>query len=250
MLTVLTLRLNVSCVNINLMSRDSTYHHGDLRAALLKAAAAEIERSGYENLSLRELAASLGVSRAAPYRHFADRRALLSALAADGFRQLTAGHRAAAGRTARARLQAAGRAYLAFASARPQLYRLMFVSDLFSAAAGPLDPGLLEAGGESYQVFEDMVAATLGNVGDKAVKAATITYMSSTYGFALLRINDRLKPFMYGDLRPDDLVEALLSVKVTVLPGRDGMRSKGRPPRMVSSSPGLTGRSSSHRKPK
>jgi AcrR family transcriptional regulator len=247
MLTALTLRLNVSCVNINPMTGDSSYHHGDLRAALLKAAAAEIERSGYENLSLRELAASLGVSRAAPYRHFVDRRALLSALAADGFTQLTASHRAATGRTARARLQAAGRAYLAFAAARPQLYRLMFVSDLFSAAAGPLDPGLLEAGGESYQVFEDMVAATLGNVGDKAVKAATITYMSSTYGFALLRINDRLKPFMYGDLRPDDLVDALLSVKVTVLPGRAGKRNKARTARMVSSSPGLTGRSSSNR---
>jgi AcrR family transcriptional regulator len=247
MLTALTLRPNVSCVNINLMTGDSTYHHGDLRAALLKAAEAEIERSGYENLSLRELAASLGVSRAAPYRHFVDRRALLSALAADGFRQLTESHRAAKGRTARTRLQAAGRAYLAFAAARPQLYRLMFVADLFSAAAGPLDPGLLEAGGESYQVFEDMVAATLGDVGDKAVKAATITYMSSTYGFALLRINDRLKPFMYGELRPDDLVDALLSVKVTVLPGRSGKRGGGRPPRIVSSSPGLTGRSSSHR---
>ena len=67
------------------MKSDSSYHHGDLRAALVKAAAAEIERSGYENLSLRELAESLGVSRAAPYRHFADRRALLAAVAADGF---------------------------------------------------------------------------------------------------------------------------------------------------------------------
>ncbi len=127
----------------------------------------------------------------------------------------------------------------------------MFVADLFSAAAGPLDPGLLEAGGESYQVFEDMVAATLGDVGDKAVKAATITYMSSTYGFALLRINDRLKPFMYGDLRPDDLVEALLSVKVTVLPGRARQEAARHAlARKVASSPGLTGRSSNHRKPK
>jgi len=59
------------------MKNDSSYHHGDLRAALIKAATAEIERGGYENLSLRELADSVGVSRGAPYRHFADRRALL-----------------------------------------------------------------------------------------------------------------------------------------------------------------------------
>ncbi len=53
MLTSLTLRQNVSCVNIDFMTRDSTdrssYHHGDLRAALISAAAAEIERGGYEN---------------------------------------------------------------------------------------------------------------------------------------------------------------------------------------------------------
>ena len=72
---------------------NSTYHHGDLRAALLKVATAEIERVGYESLSLRELAEKLGVSRAAPYRHFADRRALLAAVAAEGFDELTAIHR-------------------------------------------------------------------------------------------------------------------------------------------------------------
>ena len=68
----------MSYVNIGFMSKNVTYHHGDLRAALITAAAAEIERVGYENLSLRELAASLNVSRAAPYRHFVDRRALLA----------------------------------------------------------------------------------------------------------------------------------------------------------------------------
>src|SRR5258708_8818227 len=110
MLTSLTLRRKVSCVNIDFMTRDSTdrssYHHGDLRAALIRAAAAEIERGGYENLSLRELAGTLGVSRAAPYRHFADRRALLAVLAARGFDELTAIHRKAiaGGRTPQARL--------------------------------------------------------------------------------------------------------------------------------------------------
>jgi AcrR family transcriptional regulator len=229
MLTMLTLHPNVSCVNINLMSKESsnqsTYHHGDLRAALVNAAAAEIERSGYETLSLRELAASLGVSRAAPYRHFVDRRALLAALAAEGFDDLTAIHRKAiaGGKTPQARLIAAGRGYLAFAAERPQLFRLMFVSDLLSGGTVP-DPELIRAAGESYQVFEGMVAATLDNPDDSAIKAATIAIMSSTYGFALLRMGDRLKPFMYGRLTQAELVEAVLSMKVATLPRAAGRK--------------------------
>src|SRR5258708_27920635 len=94
MLTSLTLRQNVSCVNIDFMTRDSTdrssYHHGDLRAALISAAAAEIERGGYENLSLRELAGALRGARAAPHPHFPHPPAPLAALAAQGLYPLTA----------------------------------------------------------------------------------------------------------------------------------------------------------------
>jgi AcrR family transcriptional regulator len=200
------------------MNKDSPYHHGDLRAALLGAATAEIERGGYENLSLRELAASLGVSRAAPYRHFVDRRALLAALAAEGFEELAAIYRKAigTGKTPRTRLAVSGRAYLAFAAERPQLFRLMFASDLFDA--GPLDPALTKAAGDCYQVFEGLVAATLDAPDESAIKAATIAMMSSTYGFALLRMGDRLKPFMVGRLTQSDLIDAVLSIEVTRLP--------------------------------
>jgi AcrR family transcriptional regulator len=202
------------------MADDSTYHHGDLRAALVKAAAAAIERGGYENLSLRELAESLGVSRAAPYRHFADRRALLAAVAAEGFGRLTAIYRkaAASGKPPQARLAAAGRGYLAFAAEQPQLFRLMFVSDLLSGAAGPPEPVLIKAASESYDEFESLVAATLDDPDDGAVKAAAIAIMSTSYGFALLRMNDRLRPFMYGPLTPSELVDAVLSIKVATRP--------------------------------
>ena len=195
-----------------------TYHHGDLRAVLMTAAAAEIERIGYENLSLRELAASLDVSRAAPYRHFVDRRALLAALAAGGFDELAAIYRTASGtgKTPQARLHASGRAYLAFADERPQLFRLMFASDLFNAR--PLDTMLIKAAGTCYQVFESLVAATLDDPDDNMIKAATIALMSSSYGFALLRMGDRLRPFMVGQLTQSDLVDAVLSIEVTTLP--------------------------------
>jgi AcrR family transcriptional regulator len=200
------------------MEKISTYHHGDLRAALMSAAAAEIEKIGYENLSLRELAASLEVSRGAPYRHFADRRALLASLAAEGFDKLTVIYREAIGTggSPEARLASSGRAYLAFASERPQLFRLMFASDLLTAP--PLDPILIKSAGTCYEVFESLVAATLDDPDDCAIKAATIATMSTTYGFALLRMGERFKPFMVGRLTQGDLIEAVLSMKVTKLP--------------------------------
>jgi AcrR family transcriptional regulator len=206
-----------------------TYHHGDLRAALITAAAAEIERIGYESLSLRELAVSLGVSRAAPYRHFADRRALLATLATGGFDELAAIYRKAAvtGKTPQLRLAASGRAYLAFAEQRPQLFRLMFASDLFNAQ--PLDPMLTEAAGACYQAFESLVAATLDDPDDNTVKAVTIAMMSCSYGFALLRMGDRLRPFMVGGLTPGDLIDAVLSIEVTSLPQVAGRKRRKKP---------------------
>src|ERR1041384_6768453 len=64
------------------------YHHGDLRRALLDEAVATIRAEGVEGLTLREIGARLGVSRTALYRHFADKEALLEAVATEGFRIL------------------------------------------------------------------------------------------------------------------------------------------------------------------
>lgn len=72
-----------------------TYHHGDLRAACLRAARELLEEDGSAGLSLRAVARRAGVSATAPYRHFADRDALVSAVAAQGYREL-AEHLAAA----------------------------------------------------------------------------------------------------------------------------------------------------------
>ena len=74
--------------------RDS-YHHGDLRATLLGVAAHMIAERGVEGVTMRGLAEQIGVSRSAPYRHFADKAALLAAVAEDGFKRLAAGLRAA-----------------------------------------------------------------------------------------------------------------------------------------------------------
>jgi len=97
----------------------STYHHGDLPAALLRAAGQTLEKKGIGALSLREAARRAGVSHNAPYRHFPDREALLAALAAEGFAMLGERLRAYTGREM-------GEAYVRFALEQPQRFRLMF----------------------------------------------------------------------------------------------------------------------------
>lgn len=103
-----------------------TYHHGDLRTALVAEGLRQLE-NGADSVSLRGLAKSVGVSPNAPYRHFADRSALMGALAAEGFHRFTEAIVAAgSNQDPVAGLIAFGEAYLEFARAEPALYRLMF----------------------------------------------------------------------------------------------------------------------------
>ncbi|OBK85462.1 TetR/AcrR family transcriptional regulator [Mycobacterium sp. 1165178.9] len=103
----------------------SSYHHGDLRAALLTTAMGMLERG--ESFSIRAVAREAGVSPTAPYRHFPDREALESALAAQGLRDLKSAltrDRELPGNIED--LAGLGVAYVEFALRRPALFRLMF----------------------------------------------------------------------------------------------------------------------------
>jgi AcrR family transcriptional regulator len=109
------------------MSPKTTYHHGDLRAALLRAAIELLEESGETALSLRAVARRAGVSTAAPYRHYADREALVSAIAGIGYRELA--ERLAAAHPSPStpeQLASVAIAYVQFALERPALFRIMF----------------------------------------------------------------------------------------------------------------------------
>jgi AcrR family transcriptional regulator len=105
------------------------YHHGNLRTALLAQAERTVRERGVQDLSLRELARDIGVSHGAPRRHFADRQALLDALAESGFERLGAALRSAvnrAGENFQARLEATAAAYIRFATRDAALLELMF----------------------------------------------------------------------------------------------------------------------------
>ena len=111
-----------------------SYHHGNLRAALVRAAGDILDQSGAATLTLREAARRAGVSHSAPYRHFADREALLAEVVAQGFMQLAATLREAAS----AGGAEVARAYLRFALGHPSRYRLMYAGEISPARRADL----------------------------------------------------------------------------------------------------------------
>lgn len=188
------------------------YHHGDLRAALLREAGRVLTASGPEALSLRELARALGVSHNAPYRHFANREALLATLAADGFRELTAdGHEAARNAEAGDAMRARALAYIRFALRRPAIFKLMFASDISGRAHA-------ELGDAARTGFFALRAALTGGATDRAANDAALAAWAFVHGIAHLIIDGQVPPALAADRTPEALA-------------RDIMEAFGRPRR-------------------
>lgn len=115
-----------------------SYHHGNLRAALVAEARRLLAREGLEALTLRAVARAAGVSQTAPYRHFADRRALVAAVAGEGFRELeTAMAAAMADGGGRQGFRGVALAYVRFGRQHPALYRVMFGPEVANTEALP-----------------------------------------------------------------------------------------------------------------
>jgi AcrR family transcriptional regulator len=135
-----------------------TYHHGDLRDALVQAALREVEQSGPEAISLKALAKQLGVSQPAPYRHFADREALLEAVTAEAFRQFSAFLRGSIAKPSkRSKLSRLAQATLSFGLRRNGIYRLMFASRTMACA--PKGSELHNAAMQTFALLIDALEA-------------------------------------------------------------------------------------------
>ncbi|WBB81255.1 TetR/AcrR family transcriptional regulator [Micromonospora sp. WMMD882] len=181
------------------------YHHGNLRTTLLAAAERSLRQHGAEQLSLRELAREVGVSHAAPRRHFPDRQALLDALAEAGFARLHAELRAAqdaAGEEFGPRLHAVAAAYLRFATEDAALLALMFAgkhradaAQLVAAAAAPF--GLLD------RLIRQGQAAGVLEPGDS--QRAGIVLFATLQGIATL---------VNGNLVPPDMLDGIVTTAV------------------------------------
>ena len=136
----------------------NTYHHGDLRDALVHAALVEVEQAGPETISLKALAKKLGVSQPAPYRHFADREALLEAVTAAAFRQFSATLREAIAKPSRrSKLSRFAQTTLSFGLRRNGIYRLMFASRIM--ACSPKGGELHNAAMETFALLVEALEA-------------------------------------------------------------------------------------------
>ncbi len=166
------------------------YHHGNLRTALVDAGLAHLELAGEtgKELNLRELARQVGVSATATYRHFANKEALLTAIAAEGFRRFTAAQTLAflAEPDHRKAFFATGRAYVQFAQQQPALFKLMFSS----FASKQQDPEISEVMEFAYYGLRKRVALVLDRADDDPIVAtAVLQAWSMTHGLSHLVVD-------------------------------------------------------------
>lgn len=191
--------MSCQCQDVAMGESRGTYHHGDLRRALLDAAAAEIAEHGPGAISLRAIARRAGVSHAAPAHHFGDRAGLLSAVASDGFRRMNEAMTAAAAAVGEgSALAALGRAYVDFARAHPGEFAIMFRPELLD----PDDPELIEQGDAAHRRLTGAIADAPGGDGDAEVTAARAWAL--VHGLATLVINGSLPD-------DDDFVHAVIA---------------------------------------
>ena len=168
-----------------------SYHHGDLRAALIEAGLSLLASRDADDLSLREVARTVGVSATAVYRHFPDKSALMTALAREGLDRLAREQHAASAEAGGgpAGFAATGRAYVRFALANPALFRLIFASPVLQTT----DEREHASQSEAFRFLQANAAAA---VDDRSRTGATgivaVRAWAMVHGLAMLMLDGQL----------------------------------------------------------
>ncbi len=201
--------------------RGGRYHHGNLREALIRAALDMIAERGLAGLAVAELARAVGVSPAAPYRHFRDRNALLAEVARRGFEQLAAEMETAwdGGRPDPVgAIERCGQAYLAFARREPAAFAAMFGDGAANVAAGHADRDAL-AEDAGVRRASDAALAVLRRAAEAACAAGTaqrrppalmvaLHIWSLAHGVAALFVGGEQAMRRKLPMTPEELLEA------------------------------------------
>jgi AcrR family transcriptional regulator len=167
--------------------KKQAYHHGDLRGALIRTALVLIEEHGVKGLALSDAAKLVGVSVAAPYRHFKDKEALLAEIAAEGFvlfRDALARAAASCPANKSKRLVELGVAYVEFAVEHPSHFRVMW------EGAVPKDkyPKVQQAAYEAYLILERAVIELIPRSSLERQQALIAAAWSVVHGYAALAL--------------------------------------------------------------
>lgn len=163
---------------------EPSYHHGDLKRALIDAALELLDAEGADGVGLREVARKVGVSPAAPYRHFRGQQALLEAVATEGFRRFSAMMAAQDELPEPAQFPAMAEAYVRFALVQPALFRLMFSRSIDKRGNKPL----AEAAREAYA---SLAKAAAREVPDAPSEGAVIAW-SFVHGLSMLLLDEQI----------------------------------------------------------
>jgi AcrR family transcriptional regulator len=171
------------------LPRKGSYHHGELREALIAAARQLVVERGAENFSLADACRVAGVSTAAPYRHFRDKDEILEEIAARGFDEMSerSGRAVMAhGPGTLAGIVAMGQAYVAFAREETAIFRLMFGQDpVLKQAVAVRDQGHACFA----QVIAQVEAYCLANGVDGDAKFIAVKLWTFVHGAASLTID-------------------------------------------------------------
>lgn len=175
---------------------ENQYHHGDLRNALIQAGLLVLSEAGVDGLNLRAVARRAGVSHAAPYRHFADKEALLAAMAEDGFQRLGQQISEALATTEgnwTKKIHVLGTGYIRFAVENRDAFRLMFSHVI---AHRERHPALYVAAKSGLWALQRVIEAgqIAGEFVDSDVSSLTISVWSMVHGVATLLVEDQLAP--------------------------------------------------------
>jgi AcrR family transcriptional regulator len=188
-----------------------TYHHGDLKKALIEAGLEIIMREGIDNLSMRAVSKKIGVSHAALYRHFKGKKELVVAIALAGFQMLdsklsTTNRKS--GTDPLTQLAAGSKAYIAFAVAHPDYYRIMFREHIRNKTDYP----------ELFEAFDKLFKQTVGIIinykAERGVDAeiTAVAIWSLLHGYASLIIDNLKDPTVGSKMQIDLLLKKMLAL--------------------------------------
>lgn len=188
------------------MARE-TYHHGNLRQALVEASVLLIEEKGPQGFTLAEAARAVGVSAAAPYRHFAGRDELIEEIARQGFEEFAdrLGAALALGRSPLAAFLGMGQSYLAFAAERRGYYIAMFESGISIAGNAGLSHAADRARGTLVRAAENLLQRIPGGNRPPAGMAADHIWALS---HGVVELFSRGKPGGRSPISPGDMLES------------------------------------------